>query len=29
MTCMEARGPRKAFGKKVALDGVDFRIEPC
>jgi ABC-2 type transport system ATP-binding protein len=27
MTCIEARGLRKAFGKKVALDGVDFRIE--
>jgi ABC-2 type transport system ATP-binding protein len=27
MTCIEARGLRKAFGKKVALDSVDFRIE--
>jgi ABC-2 type transport system ATP-binding protein len=27
MTCIEARGLRKAFGKKVALDRVDFRIE--
>src|SRR5687768_16552246 len=27
MTCIEARGLRKAFGNKVALDSVDFRIE--
>src|SRR5258708_78898 len=27
MTCIEARGLRKAFGKTVALDGVDLRVE--
>jgi ABC-2 type transport system ATP-binding protein len=27
MACIEARGLRKAFGKTVALDGVDLRIE--
>src|ERR1700745_3664856 len=27
MTCIEARGLRKAFGSTVALDGVDLRIE--
>ncbi len=27
MTCIEARGLRKAFGATVALDGVDLRIE--
>ena len=27
MTAIEARGLRKAFGRKVALDGVDLRIE--
>src|SRR6201997_370228 len=27
MTCIEARGLRKAFGTTVALDGVDLRIE--
>src|ERR1700722_2671026 len=27
MACIEARGLRKAFGDKVALDGIDLRIE--
>ena len=27
MTCIEARGLRKAFGSTVALDGIDLRIE--
>ena len=27
MTCIEARGLRKTFGKTVALDGVDLRVE--
>ncbi len=27
MTCIEARGLRKAFGTTIALDGVDLRIE--
>lgn len=27
MTCIEARGLRKAFGSTVALDGVDLRVE--
>jgi ABC-2 type transport system ATP-binding protein len=27
MACIEARGLRKAFGKTVALDGIDLRIE--
>src|SRR5580765_5962063 len=27
MACIEARGLRKAFGKTIALDGVDLRIE--
>jgi ABC-2 type transport system ATP-binding protein len=27
MSCIEARGLRKAFGKKLALDGVDLRVE--
>jgi ABC-2 type transport system ATP-binding protein len=27
MTCIEARGLRKAFGKTTALDGVDLRVE--
>jgi ABC-2 type transport system ATP-binding protein len=27
MPCIEARGLRKAFGKTVALDGVDLRVE--
>src|SRR6201998_4000849 len=27
MTCIEARGLRKAFGSTVALDGVDLRIQ--
>ncbi len=27
MACIEARGLRKAFGAKVALDGVDLRVE--
>jgi ABC-2 type transport system ATP-binding protein len=27
MACIEARGLRKVFGKTVALDGVDFRLE--
>jgi len=27
MTCIEARGLRKAFGRTVALDGVDLRVE--
>ena len=27
MACIEARGLRKAFGKTVALDGVDLRVE--
>ena len=27
MTCIEARGLRKTYGKSVALDGVDLRVE--
>src|SRR5947209_17792358 len=27
MTCIEARGLRKAYGTTVALDGVDLRVE--
>jgi ABC-2 type transport system ATP-binding protein len=27
MTCIEARGLRKAFGTMIALDGVNFRVE--
>ncbi len=27
MACIEARGLRKAFGKTVALDGIDLRVE--
>src|SRR6201990_175006 len=27
MSCIEARGLRKAFGSTVALDGVDLRVE--
>ena len=27
MTCIEARGLRKAFGTTIALDGVNFRVE--
>ncbi len=27
MTCIEARGLRKSFGRTVALDGIDLRIE--
>jgi ABC-2 type transport system ATP-binding protein len=27
MTCLEARGLRKAFGTTIALDGVNFRVE--
>src|SRR5438105_8602365 len=27
MTCIEARGLRKAFGATVALDGIDLRVE--
>jgi ABC-2 type transport system ATP-binding protein len=27
MTCIEARGLRKKFGSKIALDGVDLRVE--
>jgi ABC-2 type transport system ATP-binding protein len=27
MTCIEARGLRKAYGNTVALDGVNFRVE--
>jgi ABC-2 type transport system ATP-binding protein len=27
MTCIEARGLRKAFGKTIAVDGIDLRIE--
>jgi ABC-2 type transport system ATP-binding protein len=27
MPCIEARGLRKAFGKTIALDGIDLRIE--
>src|ERR1700694_3859758 len=27
MACIEARGLRKAFGKTIALDGVDLRVE--
>jgi ABC-2 type transport system ATP-binding protein len=27
MACIEARGLRKAFGGKVALDGIDLRVE--
>ena len=28
MSCIEARGLRKTYGKTTALDGVDFRVEP-
>jgi len=27
MTCIEARGLRKAFGSTIALDGIDLRVE--
>ena len=27
MACIEARGPRKAFGTTVALDNIDFRVD--
>src|ERR1700761_9177623 len=27
MACIEARGLRKTFGDKVALDGIDLRVE--
>src|SRR5712672_1609052 len=27
MACIEAHGLRKAFGAKIALDGIDLRIE--
>ena len=27
MACIEARGLRKAFGKTVALDGINLRVE--
>jgi ABC-2 type transport system ATP-binding protein len=27
MTCIEARGLRKAFGQKIAVNGVDLRVE--
>src|ERR1700730_11352660 len=27
MTCIEARGLRKAFGTTIALDGIDLRVE--
>jgi ABC-2 type transport system ATP-binding protein len=27
MACIEARGLRKAFGKTIALDGIDLRVE--
>ena len=27
MTCIEARGVRKAYGATVALDGMDLRVE--
>src|ERR671923_1879888 len=27
MTCIEARGLRKAYGSTVALDGLDLRVE--
>ena len=27
MTCIEARGLRKVYGKSVALDGIDLRVE--
>ena len=27
MACIEARGLRKSFGKTVALDGINFRVE--
>ncbi|HSJ95639.1 MAG TPA: ATP-binding cassette domain-containing protein, partial [Myxococcota bacterium] len=27
MACIEARGLRKAYGKTVALDGIDLRVE--
>src|SRR3970040_1097771 len=27
LACIEARGPRKAFGATIALDGVDLRVE--
>src|SRR5215469_14355443 len=28
MACIEAKGLRKVFGKTVALDGIDLKIEP-
>jgi ABC-type glutathione transport system ATPase component len=28
MACIEARGLRKTYGRTIALDGVDLRIEP-
>jgi ABC-2 type transport system ATP-binding protein len=28
MACIEARGLRKSFGKTVALDGIDLKVEP-
>ena len=28
MVCIEAKGLRKAFGKTVALDGIDLNVEP-
>ena len=27
MACIEARGLKKAYGKSVALDGVDLKVE--
>ena len=27
MPCIEARGLRKAFGKTIALDGINLRVE--
>src|SRR6202012_2524462 len=27
MACIEAQGLRKAFGAKIALDGIDLRVE--
>ena len=27
MSCIEARGLRKAYGRSLALDGVDLRVE--
>src|ERR1700723_665390 len=27
MPCIEAHGLRKAFGERIALDGIDFRVE--